>query len=122
MLAKCTLCRPSRGGGSHASKKLAWTIDRLQRWLAGERAELWLDLPKYKMPKSKHLSAETLKAQKNERCIKLTGEYGYSNACKALVSAPPLSHTSEVRATLETKHPSASRPVDLSNFANASAN
>ena len=61
MLPKRVLCRPSRGGGSHASKKLAWTMDRLQRWLSGERAELWHDLPKYKQPKPKNLSAESIK-------------------------------------------------------------
>ena len=37
MLAKCTLCRPARGGKRHKSQRLAWTRSRLQRWLAGER-------------------------------------------------------------------------------------
>ena len=122
MLVKCTLCRPSRGGGSHSSKKLAWTIDRLKRWLAGERAELWHGLPHYKQPKQKHLSAESIKEQQTKRCINLTGEGGFSNACKSLVSAPPLGHTNEVKELLEAKHPSAARPVDLSDFGNASTN
>ena len=48
MLAKCTLCSPPRGGKSHKSQRLAWTRGRLSRWLNGERAELWHDIPKYK--------------------------------------------------------------------------
>ena len=36
MLAKCTLCRPPRGGKAHKSKRLSWTQNRLNRWLAGE--------------------------------------------------------------------------------------
>ena len=122
MLPKCTLCRPSRGGGSHSNKKLAWTIGRLQRWLAGERAELWHDLPQYRRPKPKHLSAESEKTQRQERCIKLTGEGGLSHACKALVSPPPLGHTTKVKDQLEAKHPQAVQPVDLRDFGNASSN
>ena len=80
MLAKCTLCRPPRGGKSHLSHKLAWTQDRLQRWLAGERAELWCDLPQYKVPRSKNLSVKAALNQRQDRCIKLTGEGGFSNA------------------------------------------
>lgn len=41
MLPKCTLCRPVRGGKSHAKYKVAWTQGRLQRWIAGERSQLW---------------------------------------------------------------------------------
>ena len=46
---------------------------------------------------------------------------GYSNACKALTSAPPLSQTSEVIAKLREKHPSRDQPIDLSTFGNASS-
>ena len=56
MLPKCTLCVPIRGGKSHTSQRLAWTRGRLQRWLAGERTELWDDLPVYKRPKPKKQS------------------------------------------------------------------
>ncbi|CAL4077907.1 unnamed protein product [Meganyctiphanes norvegica] len=122
MLAKCTLCRPLRGGKSHSSQKLAWTRARLQRWLAGERAQLWLDIPHFKHPKPKNLTPSIVKKQQEDRCINLTSEGGYSNACKALVNPPPLGHTSEVRDQLEEKHPQATLPVDLSNFGNASNN
>ena len=43
----------------------------------------------------------------------MAGEGGLSNACKALVSSPPLSDTAEVIQQLESKHPSAGSPVDL---------
>ena len=38
MLAKCTLCRPTRGGKAHVNQRVEWTRGRLQRWLSGERA------------------------------------------------------------------------------------
>ena len=53
MLAKCTLCRPPRGGKSHLSQRLAWTRNQLNPWLGGERAKLWNDLPKYQQPHKK---------------------------------------------------------------------
>ena len=56
MLPKCTLCRPTRGGSSHKSLKLAWTRNRLQRWLAGERAQLWSDIPQFRRPKQKAIN------------------------------------------------------------------
>ena len=122
MLPKCTLCRPTRGGKSHSSQKLAWTRGRLQRWLAGERAELWHDIPQYKRPKPKHSSAELAKKQRQDQCIKLTGEGGFSNACRALVSPPPLSHTTDILNQLEDKHPQAEHRVNMNDFGNASSN
>ena len=121
MLPKCTLCRPSRGGKSHKNQRLAWTRSRLQRWLAGERTQLWLDMPHYRYQKNKHHSPEYAKILCQERCISLTSEGGFSNACKTLVSPPPLGHTVEVSARLAEKHPSAENPVDLSEFGNASS-
>ena len=121
MLPKCTLCRPARGGKSHSSQRLAWTRGRLQRWLVGERTSLWQDLPQYKRPQNKQHSGETAKKQQQDRCIALTGEGGYSNACKALISPPPLSHTEEVTSKLRDKHPHSTRPIDLSTFNNVSS-
>ena len=47
MLPKCILCCPTRGGKSHRSQRLTWTRGRLNRWLAGERMQLWSDIPQY---------------------------------------------------------------------------
>ena len=121
MLPKCTLCRPVRGGKSHSSQRLAWTRGRLQRWLAGERTSLWQDLPLYKRPQNKQHSGETARKQRQDRCIALTGEGGYNNACKALISPPPLSQTEEFASKLRDKHPCSTRPVDLSTFNNVSS-
>ena len=121
MLGKCTLCRPVRGGKSHSSQRLAWTRGRLQRWLAGERSGLWQDLPQYRRPQNKELSGEVAKRQQQERCIALTSEGGYSNACKALINEPPLSQSAEAFAKLKEKHPSRDQPIDLSTFGNASS-
>ena len=58
---------------------------------------------------------------RQDRCINLTGEGGYSSACNALVSQPPLDHTAEVTAKLVEKHPPAVNPIDLCAFSNASS-
>ena len=92
MLVKCTLCRPVRGGKSHKSQRLAWTRGRLSRWLAGERADLWHDLPNYKRPQFKQISVEAAKKQQQERCIVLTSEAGLGRACQALVSTTTQSY------------------------------
>ena len=101
-------------------QRVEWTRRRLQRWLAGERAQLWHDIPQYKRPNPKHYSVEAAKNQRHERCIDLTSEGGLSNACKSLVSPPPLAQTAEVTRKLEEKHPLAEDHVDLRNLGNAS--
>lgn len=121
MLPKCILCCPARGGKSHLSQRLAWTRDRHQHCLAGERAELWHDLPQYKYPGQKQLSVKAAIKLRHDRCINLTGEGGFSNACNALVSPPPLGHTADVTSLLCEKHPPAVNPVDLNAFSNASS-
>ena len=103
------------------SQRLTWSRGRLLRWLAGERAQLWLDLPQYKHPKPRKYSAEADLIRRQEKCISLTGEGGFSNACQSLVSPPPLGHTTEIAGKLANKHPAADRPVDLSNLGNLSS-
>ena len=107
MLPKSTLCR------------LAWIRGRLRRWLAGERASLWEGLPSYNSPKSRQHSEG--KKQRQNRCIALTAEGGFSNACRALTSSPPLDQSQDVAEQLRQKHPSAVNSVDLSRFGNASS-
>ena len=78
-------------------------------------------MPQYKSPGSKNLSAKAALKLRQDRCINLTGEGGYSSACNVLVSQPPLDHTAEVTAKLVEKHPPAVNPIDLSAFSNASS-
>ena len=103
------------------SKRLVWTRVRLQRWLAGECADLWHDIPSYKRPQPRQQSEEAAKIQRQDRCISLTSEGGYSIACKALVSPPPLGYTAEVTSQLVKKHPPSAHPVNLNAFGNASS-
>ena len=108
-------------GRSHKSQRLAWTRGRLSRWLAGERADLWHDLPDYKRPQFKQISVDAAKKQRQERCIDLTSEGGFGRACQALVSPPPLNHTEEVTGLLADKHPPSAQPVDMRTFGSASS-
>ena len=45
MLPKCVLFAPPRQGKANKEDTVAFTKLRCQRWLAGERSELWLDGP-----------------------------------------------------------------------------
>ena len=121
MLPNCTLCRPARGGKAHKSQRLNWTRSRLHRWLEGERAQLWSDLPQYKQPKYKQQSEEAAKKYRQDKCIDLTSEGGLSQACRSLISPPPLNHTADIISRLTNKHPRAEHPVDLSEFGNSSS-
>ena len=99
---------------------MAWTRGRLQRWLAGERASLWQNIPQYKRPKFKDYSGDMAKTKQQENCISLTAEGGFSKACEALTSSPPLGHTAEVRAKMEEKHPKSNSSINLNMFGPAS--
>ncbi len=116
MLTKCTLCNPPRAGKGHASQRAAFTRRRLGRWLAGERASLWNDLPTYSPPRAKRTSAEADKNRRAVRCIELCREGGYSVACKALTKEPPLGRTATVHRRLATKHPPNSNLPGLSSL------
>ena len=121
MLAKCVLCRPVRGGKSHKSKRLAWTRNRLIRWLAGERADLWHDMPHYQRPQTKQISEKAIKKTQQDRCVSLVGEGGFGKACNALVFQPPLPQNEETTNRLQEKHPPATHPVDISSLGNSSS-
>ena len=120
MLAKCTLCRPPRGGKSHLSQRLSWTRNRLNHWLAGERSQLWHDLPKYQRPRNKSYSEEAGVKARQDRCVSLASEGGFAQACNSLVGSPPLLHNADTTARLKEKHPPTSQPVDLSALGNPS--
>ena len=112
MLAKCTLCAPTRGGKKHKNQRIAFTRSRLQRWLAGERSSLWNDIPTYH--NNARQRAPTSKQSQHHRCIELCREGAQAKSCNALVSDPPLQQTPDVTQQLRSKHPLAARPVDLS--------
>ena len=113
MIAKCVLCNPPRAGKAHASQRVAFTRRRLNRWLAGERASLWRDMPHYAAPRAKKSSTNGDKHRRAQRCIDLCAEGGDSAACKALVKEPPVGHSATTHRQLAAKHPPNNRPPSL---------
>ena len=113
MIAKCVLCNPPRAGKAHASQRVAFTRRRLNRWLAGERASLWRDMPHYAAPRVKKSSTNGDKHRRAQRCIDLCAEGGDSAACKALVKEPPVGHSATTHRQLAAKHPPNNRPPSL---------
>ena len=105
MIAKCVLCAPPRAGKNHKRQRTNFTRSRLNRWLAGERAELWQDLPNYQRPRAKPTSDSKSQAQRHQRCSDLCSEGGFSSACKALTKGAPLSFNNTVMEELRQKHP-----------------
>ena len=88
MLPKCVLCSPPRSGKAHHNKRIAFVRSRLQRWLAGERASLWADVPQYCEPRKKRVSDEAAKNQRHLKCIELCGENAFGRV-SGVLAAPP---------------------------------
>ena len=122
MLVKCVLCTMPRAGKAHHNQRIAFTRSRLNRWLAGERGELWYDRPAYKRPKKKQAGAEATKALQQQRCIDLCREGGFSAACKTLTKGSPLGFTPAVMRELRAKHPPNSSPPDSSRLRSTDGN
>ena len=118
MLAKSVLWAPPRQDATFKQQLPAIIRRRCERWIAGERAQLWsecLDAPARK-GKRRDLSFQ----QREERATCFAREGLFSKACTALQGTPPLERTPEVTATLKTKHPRAASPPDLSDVGPAS--
>ena len=96
MLQKCILFAPPRQGKSNKSDTVAFTKLRCERWLSGERMELWLDGPGSKQGRQRTNGSKTSgdhnKEQQQQRCIELAADGQYSKAAKALVSPGLLEH------------------------------
>ena len=88
MLPKCVLMAPPRQGKSNKRETANITRQRCERWLAGERLELWADGPNSKRQKSKSPSSgcQISLDRKHQRCIELVADGQYSKATSALVS------------------------------------
>ena len=113
MLAKCVLCTPPRAGKQHQNQRLAFTRHRLQRWLDGERASLWQDIPSYRSSKQSRTQPPQVEtALRHKRCEDFCREGADSKACKAL-HAPAPSDPNVVFDEMVRKHPAASRHPDL---------
>ena len=118
MLPKSTLCTPPRAGQAHANQRLAFTRQRLQRWLSGERETLWRSATRRPVQtQKKRLASDHSEENQQRRCMTSCREGAYAKACKALVSEPPLSNTQAVRDQLKDKHPHRLQPPDLQHLA-----
>jgi len=106
MLPKCVLTAPPRIGATSQKTTAAYTLDRLARWEAGERATLWEDLPAPRAPRA----SDNCESTRQRRAEALAREGLDGKACAAL-TAPGLK--GDDRNTLEelrALHPRASLP------------
>ena len=119
MLPKCVLIAPPRQGRKNKRDTIAFIKTRCERWLEGERMELWLDGPGvsqgHQRGKSKMSNDQKIEKQQ-QRCIELAADGLFSKATKALRSSGLLERNPELEKTMLLKHPSAQREPDLSDL------
>lgn len=112
MLPKCVLVVPPRRGKKHQARR--FTESRCERWLGGERMELWLDGRSSPPRRPGHSSDDSERRWK--RVEELVRDGQYSKACRTLLSQPPLEESVVVEDKLRRMHPSVSADPDLSSF------
>ena len=101
MLPQCVLCPPPRGGRRHHKAAAAYTQDRLQRWLEGDRRALWED--RHQAPQSALRKRSA--AQQRELAVALTREGFDRKACNALVQEGLCPETPDTAEALRVLHP-----------------
>ena len=102
MRPQCVLCSPPRGGRKHHKAAAAYTKDRLQRWLEGDRQALWEDRHRPARGAPRKRSAE----QRRELATALAREGFDRKACDALVAEGLCPDTPETAEALRALHPS----------------
>ena len=108
MLPKAVLAAPLRGGGRHHKQAALSTLRRCQRWLAGERMELWDELVQPRPARARADGVEL--AAQHTRCCALAAEGELSRACAALTEPPPLPPSRATLEALAAQHPQAAPP------------
>ena len=108
MLPKAVLAAPLRGGGRHHKQAALSTLIRCQRWLAGERMELWDELVQPRPARARADGVEL--AAQHTRCCALAAEGELSRACAALTEPPPLPPSRATLEALAAQHPQAAPP------------
>ena len=103
MLPKPVLGTPSRGGRRHRTQAAQATKRRCQRWLDGERGELWSSTVPAALPRLVSLLLRLV-------CCLLAAKGELSRACAALVEPTPLPPSAETFTQLQDKHPRAALP------------
>ena len=109
MLPKTVLVAPGRRGRKHKHKAAAFTMDRLSRWEARERASLWEDLPApYSRPHKQQSDEQRIK-----HAISLCREGFDRKACAALVAGEVCEESEDTAQLLAPLHPQAPAPHGL---------
>ena len=120
MLPKCVLFAPPRQGKSNKNDTVAFIKLRCERWLEGERMELWLDGPGASQGHQRaicKIKNDKKIEKQQQRCIELAADGQFSKATKALVSSGPLKRNPDLEKAMREKHPPAQREPDLSDLA-----
>ena len=99
--------RPAKGGGGNGKKKGGPTrevTEKCRKWLAGERASLWLPAPRRGKPREPTQSSrEELEA----RAVELAGEGMLGKAAGVFKGELPAMVSDESTADMRAKHPEA---------------
>ena len=107
MLPKAVL-RPAPRGGAHRRDQAAqFTLRRCQRWLEGEREELWEDAVPRRRRQAVEVDEAAALAGRQSRCVALAAEGELSRACAALTSPALLEADGDTVTKLRDKHPQA---------------
>ena len=110
MLPRAVLCTSPRRGASHRTQVAEFTRRRCQRWLDGERRELWEDLASHGRGRRRAAARESTANSRHRRCRRLAAEGEYAGACAALTDPPMLERDAAVEAELRSKHPLSAPP------------
>jgi hypothetical protein len=85
----------------------------MQRWLNGEAASLWQDIPFYKKPAvRKNVTPDLEKALRQHRCDASCREGADAKACKALFADGPVNPDAALRE-MRSKHLPAAHNPDM---------
>ena len=121
MLPKCVLLAPPRQGRSNKNDTVAFTKLKCERWLEGERMELWVEGPgsrqRRQTTKASNPNNHQNTERRQQRCLELAADGQYAKATKALVSPGPLNWDEHTEKALRDKHPIAHSAPDLSDLA-----
>ena len=101
MLPQTVLDAPPRGGHKHAKAAAAYTLDRLQRWDAGERLSLWESRRQLRV---RHAGPRAA-ADRQDFAISLAREGFDGKACAALLAEGLAPDTPDNVAALRSLHP-----------------
>ena len=121
MLPKCVLLTPPRAGKSNKHITAAFVKDRCDRWLQGDRMELWADGPaarqRRRSSQASNPSDQNEKERRQRLCFEKVADGQYAKGANVLISKPLLPRDEQTEKTLRDKHPKAQKVPNLDNIA-----